>query len=75
MSWETDVNIFLQSKITEQIIISGQLRGIYDNPDTAIAVIWKFDNSTPIKVEEKWYFIYKDEEATIKFNELVGHLE
>jgi len=74
MSWETDVNTFIQSKITAEIIISGQLRGVNENPDTAIAVIWKFDNSVPKKVEEKWYFIYKVL-GVIEFSELVGHLE
>jgi len=75
MSWETDVNIFLQSKITSEVIISGQLRTINSNPDTAIAIIWKFDGGNPLKVDEKWYFIYKNSSQEILFNELVGHIE
>jgi len=69
MTWEEEAKAFLQSFITNGTIFNGNLIGIDDFSQTAIAVVVMSDGGTPIKAIEKYYYIKKIN-TTINFYEM-----
>lgn len=67
--WEQEVKAFLENYITNNIIWTGDLIGINENTNSAIAVVIMSDGGTPEKAVEKYFFLKKID-SVINFYEM-----
>ena len=67
--WEQEARDFLQSYISGGTIWTGDLVGVNDTNETAIAIVIMSDGGTPEKAVEKYFFLVKRNEV-INFYEM-----
>jgi hypothetical protein len=67
--WEQEASTFLQSYINDGTIWTGNLVGVDNTNETAVAIVIMSDGLVPPKAVEKYFFIVKRNE-TISFFEM-----
>jgi hypothetical protein len=67
--WQDEAQQFLQSYITNGTIFTGDLVGVNDTSETAVAIVIMSDHGTPEKAVEKYFFIVK-RNSVISFYEM-----
>ncbi len=67
--WQDEAQAFLQSYISGGTIWTGDLVGVNDTSETAIAIVIMSDGGVPEKAVEKYFFICKRNDV-INFYEM-----